>query len=144
MLKFILTLTMLLLTTPVLAELTPEDLEKIQTIVETTIDKKIEPLQKDINTLKADVTTLKADVITLKADVITLKADVAALKWLVGIFIGINVALLVAYIGSVAYIFKNTSDRIHEAREIRGDMEQFIKDFERSVEKFKQTVEEHK
>lgn len=130
MLKLILTLTMLLLTTPVLAELTPEDLEKIQTIVETTIDKKIEPLQKDINTLKADV--------------ITLKADVAALRWLVGIFIGINVALLVAYIGSVAYIFKNTSDRIHEAREIRGDIEQFIKDFERSVEKFKQTVEEHK
>lgn len=137
MLKLILTLTMLLLTTPVLAELTPEDLEKIQTIVETTIDKKIEPLQKDIN-------TLKADVITLKADVTALKADVAALKWLVGIFIGINVALLVAYIGSVAYIFKNTSDRIHEAREIRGDIEQFIKDFERSVEKFKQTVEEHK
>ena len=130
MLKLILTLTMLLLTTPVLAELTPEDLEKIQTIVETTIDKKIEPLQKDINTLKADV--------------ITLKADVAALRWLVGIFIGINVALLVAYIGSVAYIFKNTSDRIHEAREIRGDIEQFIKDFERSVEKFLQTVEEHK
>ena len=130
MLKLILTLTMLLLTTPVLAELTPEDLEKIQTIVETTIDKKIEPLQKDINTLKADV--------------ITLKADVAALRWLVGIFIGINVALVVAYIGSVAYIFKNTSDRIHEAREIRGDIEQFIKDFERSVEKFKQTVEEHK
>ena len=93
--KLILALTMLLLTTPVLGELTPEDLEKIQTIVETTIDKKIEPLQKDINTLKADVTTLKADVTTLKADVITLKADVAALRWLVGIFIGINVALLV-------------------------------------------------
>lgn len=46
--------------------LTQEDLRALQTMMETTIDKKLEPIKQDIAGMKTDISGLKNDMAEVK------------------------------------------------------------------------------
>lgn len=55
-----------MLAMPVLAELTPEDLDKIRLIVKEEVKKEITPLMTDINTLKMEGAIRQTEIKSLK------------------------------------------------------------------------------
>lgn len=59
--------------------LTNEDLLAISQVVDTRLEKRLQPIEKDIKELKDDVCVLKDDVAGLKVDIIVLNDKVQSL-----------------------------------------------------------------
>ena len=61
---------------PALADLTPQDLEKIRSIIKEEID----PLKTEIASMKIEIASMKIEIASMKDDITSLKVDVAGMK----------------------------------------------------------------
>ena len=62
------------------AQLTPQDLKEIRSIVKEEIEKELTPIKADIVSMKADIMSMKADIMSMKADIMSMKADIVSMK----------------------------------------------------------------
>ncbi len=68
---FCLSVCLCVFTLPSFAQLTPQDLKEIRSIVKEEVERVID---KELTPIKADIVSMKADIVSMKADIVFLKS----------------------------------------------------------------------
>ena len=121
---------------PVLAELTVQDLEKIRSIIKEEIADEIAPIKTEIASMKTEIASMKTEITSIDDKISSVKEDVASLSgrvdgiekqitWLMGVII------VVVGIPQVIVVWRSRKDREQEKR---------IEELAREIETLKQQI----